>query len=148
MFYTTEKKNNNLDELKVSGFGYEIIREYVIPDLLGKDSANILYWAGKNLAKKFPLNNLEEIITFFAHAGWGQLKVLKQGKNEMEFELSGELITYRFEIKETCTFQLEAGFIAQQTEMQKKQITEAYEQQKKRHQKVSFIVKWDQLDII
>lgn len=141
-----EKNQLNLDEIKISGFGYELLREYVIPDILGKDAANILYWSGKNLAKKFPLNTLDDIISFFEHVGWGILTVAKTGKNDMELELSSELITHRLEIDEHCTFQLEAGFIAQQVELQKKRITESYEQQKKRSNKIIFTVKWDKFD--
>lgn len=138
-----EKKQYNLDDIKISGFGYELLREHVIHDILGHDTATILYWSGKSLARKFPLNTLDEIISFFEHAGWGNLAILKLGKNEIELELASDLISYRFSINEECTFQLEAGFIAQQIELQKKKLTETYEQQKKRVNKVVFTVKWD-----
>lgn len=143
-----EKKQYNLDEINISGFGYELLREHVIHDILGNDTANILYWSGKSLARKFPLHSMDEIISFFEHAGWGNLTISKIGRSEMELELTSDLITYRFEMNNECSFQLEAGFLAQQIEFQKKLLTEAYEQQKRKANKVIFTVKWDKSDLI
>ncbi|MDF2791483.1 MAG: hypothetical protein K0S80_4585, partial [Neobacillus sp.] len=61
----------------ISLFGYELIREFILPDILGKDTPEILYWAGKRLARNHPLNSLDEIIDFFSKASWGQLDLKK-----------------------------------------------------------------------
>lgn len=145
---TFQEQYAMLEDMQISGFGYELIREVLLPELLGKENASILYWAGKSLARKYPLETTEEIISFFAKAGWGTLTIVSEGKDELEFELTSPLIDARLSYKEDCTFQLEAGFLAQQIEQQKKRITEAYEQQKKRTKKVVFIVKWDKKDTI
>jgi predicted hydrocarbon binding protein len=135
-----------LENIHISGFGYELIREVLLPDLLGKETANILYWAGKNLARKYPLETLDDIIAFFEKAGWGTLTVINARNDELEVELTGPIVTTRFTLNENCTFQLEAGFLAQQIEQQKRCVAEAYEQQKKRAKKVLFTVKWDKKD--
>ncbi|MFS0865558.1 YslB family protein [Fredinandcohnia sp. 179-A 10B2 NHS] len=140
-----EKQINN--EQTVSVFGYELIREILLPDLLGKETPQLLYWGGKNLARKFPLPTIEEIILFFQDAGWGELTVERSDKHSMEFHLSGDMISTRFKHKDICTFQLESGFIAQQIQQQRNQLTESFEQQKKRAQKVIFTVKWDRKDL-
>jgi predicted hydrocarbon binding protein len=145
---TFEQHYGLLKDIDISSFGYEIIREILLPDLLGKETASILYWAGKSLARKYPLETMEEIISFFEKAGWGTLTIVSEGKDELEFELTSPLIITRLSYKEDCTFQLEAGFLAQQIEQQKKRITEAYEQPKKRAKKVVFTVKWDKKDMI
>ncbi|MCA1031968.1 YslB family protein [Bacillus timonensis] len=124
-------------------FGYDLIREVVLSDLLGKDSPQLLYWAGKSLARKYPLQTIEELIQFFHNAGWGDLHVHSEKKYEIDFHLTGEIISHRFRTFEKCTFQLEAGFLAQQIQQLKNHITETFEQQKKRSQKVIFTVKWD-----
>ncbi|WP_253958013.1 YslB family protein [Metabacillus halosaccharovorans] len=129
-------------------FGFELLREVLIPDLLGQDFPQMLYWAGKGLARKYPVTSLDELANFFAVAGWGDLVLLHKKKNEMEFELSGELISNRFKKVNECTFQLEAGFIAEQLQMMNNQITETYEQVKKRANKVVFTVKWDHKDVL
>ncbi len=135
-----------LKHIHISGFGYELIREVLLFDLLGKETPNILYWAGKNLARKYPLETLDDIITFFEQAGWGTLTVINERNDELEVELTGTIVTARFTLNENCSFQLEAGFLAQQIEQQKRCVAEAYEQQKKRAQKVLFTVKWDKKD--
>lgn len=136
------------DEKQVPSFGYELLREVLIPDLLGKDTPQLLYWAGKNLARKYPLDSIEMIVDFFSKAGWGQLTLDKDKKEELEFHLTGDLVSNRLSSKEPSTFQLESGFLAQQIEHQKGQLSEAYEQQKNRALKVIFTVKTDKKDII
>lgn len=140
-----------LEELKdrqIPAFGLELLREVLLPDLLGRDLPQILYWAGKGLARKYPINSIEELFEFFKIAGWGNLVLLHNKKNEMEFELSGEFISLRFKKAAEPTFQLEAGFLAEQLQMMNNYITETYEQEKKRANKVIFTVQWDQRDIL
>ncbi|MBY0124012.1 YslB family protein [Bacillus sp. S/N-304-OC-R1] len=130
----------------ISVFGYELIREILLHDILGDDTPEILYWAGKRLARKYPLESVSEIIDFFQQASWGNLALLKESKNEMEFELSSSFIKERYQKNNECTFQLEAGFIAQQIEMQSEVICEAFEHPNKRKGKIQFTVKWDKKD--
>lgn len=139
---------DELEHIQMPAFGFELLREVLIPDLLGQDFPQMLYWAGKGLARKYPVTSLDELANFFAAAGWGDLVLLHKKKNEMEFELSGELISNRFKKVNECTFQLEAGFIAEQLQMMNNQITETYEQVKKRANKVVFTVKWDHKDVL
>jgi predicted hydrocarbon binding protein len=136
------------DEKQVPSFGYELLREVLLPDLLGKDTPQLLYWAGKNLARKYPLDTIEMIVDFFTKAGWGHLTLDKDKKDELEFHLTGDLISNRLSSKEPSTFQLEAGFLAQQIQLQKGRLSEAHEQQKNRALKVIFTVKTDKKDII
>lgn len=136
------------NEPLIPAFGYEIIREFLLEDLLGKEGPQILYWAGKQLGRRFPLSSTEETITFFHDAGWGDLTLVKETKDELKWELTGELINRRFSINENTHFQLEAGFLAYQTEQQRKVVSESYEEQKKRANKVYFTVKTDNKDTI
>ncbi|WP_084786861.1 YslB family protein [Bacillus tuaregi] len=138
-------------EETVPAFGYELIREVLLPEILGDDTPEILYWAGKKLARKFPLSSLEEIIDFFHQAGWGHLTILKESKNELELELSSSIILNRMQDKKSRDshhFQLEAGFLAEQLEMQKQVISEAFEHPRKKSAKVHFTIKWDKKDIV
>lgn len=127
-------------------FGYELIREILIPDILGEETPKILYWAGKSLARKYPLDSISDIIAFFKQAGWGDLAVIKEDKNEQILELWSDIIAKRIKANKNTTFQLEAGFLAQQYERQKQQITEAFEHPRKRSAKVQFTIKWDMKD--
>jgi predicted hydrocarbon binding protein len=144
---TIVEQNINTDEPRsVSIFGYELIREVLLPEILGKDTPEILYWAGKRLARKYPLKNYDEIIAFFANASWGQLEIKNVGKDELEFELNSPFIVSRVKSKAEHFFQLEAGFLAQQVELQKEVSTETFEHPTKKSNKVQFTVKWDKKD--
>ncbi|XRG77323.1 YslB family protein [Rossellomorea sp. GAMAL-10_SWC] len=132
----------------ISGFGYELIRNDLLNDLLGKEQNDILYWAGKMIARKYPLATFEEIIEFFDQAGWGTLTVEEEKKQEVHLTLSSELITYRDQQKKNVSYQLEAGFLAMQIQQQIDVIAETYEEQSKRGDKVKFQVKWDLKDPI
>ncbi|MFB5662925.1 YslB family protein [Alteribacillus sp. HJP-4] len=117
-------------------FGYEILRGTLLPELLGNEEADILYWGGKVIARKYPLETVEDIQDFFHKAGWGELTILKRKKREMAFELdhpaSGE---------KSFNFQLEAGFLAQQLEIQTGKFTETFIIPKK--SQLTFQVHWD-----
>lgn len=136
------------ESYSVSSFGYDLIREVLLQDLLGKDTPELLYWAGKRLARKFPLFSKEETFEFFHKASWGNLSIKSESKHEMIYELESDLITERLKMNPNSIFQLEAGFLAQQTEMQKKVMAEAFEHPRKNKGKVQFTVKWDLKDPI
>ncbi|MFJ7850519.1 YslB family protein [Peribacillus sp. NPDC097206] len=136
------------DEFQVPAFGYELIRETLLNDILGKDSYQILYWAGKQLARKFPLNGDQELVAFFHNAGWGHLEIIKLSKSEMELSLSGEMVARRLDLYPDSHFQLEAGFLAEQFTLQKRFISEATEEIKRRAKKVDFTICWDPKDPI
>ncbi|MCM3768364.1 YslB family protein [Neobacillus niacini] len=135
-----------LEPRSISMFGYELIREVLLPEILGKDTPEILYWAGKRLARKYPLETMELIIEFFTKASWGELAIKNETKNVLELELESPLIVSRVKAKAEHFFQLEAGFLAQQIEQQKDAIAETFEHPIKKSNKVLFTVKWDRKD--
>lgn len=92
-------------------FAIELLRDYVLTDLLGDDYAQIIYWSGKRVARKFPVMPDDELSVFFAEAGWGQLTLLKEKGNKFVYELIPPPSTQQ---KATGYFQLEAGFLAEQ----------------------------------
>ncbi|GLB58426.1 YslB family protein [Cytobacillus sp. NCCP-133] len=140
-------KITNEDHVQsVPAFGYELIREVLLHDLLGDEAPEILYWAGKKLARKYPLESAEHIAQFFQDAGWGNLSIKNETKNEVEMELFSPLIAERCKKNKGCTFQLEAGFIAQQIEFQKEVICEAFEHPRKKTGKILITIKWDKKD--
>ncbi|MEI5905598.1 YslB family protein [Bacillus spongiae] len=130
------------DEL-VPSFGYELLRDTLIPELLGKHTSELTYWAGKHLARRFPLNNFEEITTFFYEACWGSITLSSEKKNRKVYRLSGPIVEKRLEMDEDACFKLEAGFLAQQFERQNKVLTEATNEIHKRSSIVELIVQWD-----
>jgi predicted hydrocarbon binding protein len=148
---TTIAEEHSIDSEEpknISLFGYELLRETVLPEILGNDAPEILYWAGKRVARKFPLPDYNEIIEFFTKASWGLLEIKSENKDEIEFELTSSLTIPRVKSKHEHYFQLEAGFLAQQIETQKGATAETFEHPSKKGNKVQFTVKWDKKDTI
>ncbi len=108
-----------------SSFAYTLMRHDLLPELLGNEEETILYWAGKHLARKYPLSTAEEICDFFQKASWGTLSVLQEKANRLVFELiPNEPVP--------AHFKLEAGFLAKQYETITACITEAFDEVKKK----------------
>lgn len=120
-------------------FGYEIIRDHVLSDILGEHEADILYWAGKSLARKFPLFTLEEAPGFFRQANFGELAIESSGKDVIVFLLAP------IKSEQRC-FKLEAGFLAQQKQKIDGFVTEAHEEVFAKKNKVRITLKWDLRD--
>ncbi|MFD2446265.1 YslB family protein [Bacillus sp. CGMCC 1.16607] len=135
-----------MEDITIPSFGYDLVREELLTNILGKDAPDILYWSGKNLARSYPLQSITEIIAFFEKAGWGQLSIKKETKNDIFFELTSPLIIYRFQSNKETHYKIEAGFLAQQIETQNGMITEAFEQVHKKAGTVEFTVRWDRKD--
>ncbi|MEI4829511.1 YslB family protein [Bacillus sp. FJAT-53711] len=143
---TKKIESESLQNISMNAFAYELLREELLPDLIGKELDAILYWAGRNLARKYPLETIDEVIQFFVKAGWGDLTIIEHKRREMQFKLTGDLIKERQQQNRHSSYQLEAGFIAEQIQKQRGVIAESYEEQKKRSDSIMFLVQWDVKD--
>ena len=121
-------------------FGYELIRDHVLSNILGKHENEILYWAGKDLARNFPLYSMDEAQQFFIEAGWGVLTLLKESKDEVIYTLSET--SNPDQIEKRC-FRLEAGFLAAQKERNIGFLTECFEEKNVKQNMVTFKLKTD-----
>lgn len=143
-------KSEHFGEAEVPAFGYELIRTVLLPELLGKEQASILYWSGRKIARLYPMEKEEDLVVFFQKAGWGELKLTDQGKNKMVFELNSPLVASR--IKDhpgSVLFTLEAGFLAEQIQTIRGYMAETYSDIHTGHnKKVIFNVKWDNRDAV
>lgn len=142
-------RNNNEQQVDLENFnettslfGYELIRDVLIPNLLGTDTHEILYWAGKELARQYPLQNRQDISRFFDKAGFGLIELNKEQRNKQIYTLSGEIVQARLEHAQP-SFNLEAGFLAEQIQTQDGLYTEALTEINQKAKVVSFIVQSD-----
>ncbi|WP_338750500.1 YslB family protein [Bacillus sp. FJAT-52991] len=140
---TNQTDKQETEILSVPVFGYEIIRDVLLTDVLGKDTADILYWAGKSIARKFPCATFEDLASFFIEAGWGQLTLLKESKKERVFVLSGPFIDRRFSVQTEPFFTMESGFLAEQMSLQEQATAESICEIQKRARKAQITVKWE-----
>lgn len=128
-----------------STFGYELIRDHVLPSILGKHEGDILYWAGKELARKFPVLGVEEIPSFFEEAEWGQLIEEKASKKEIIYKLESPVEPFKVSER---NFQLEAGFIAEQFQKLNGFLTECHAQPNLQDNTVTLRIAWDKKESI
>lgn len=130
--------DNQLNNAPTS-FGYNLLRDHLLPTLLGKHEDDILYWLGKDLARNFPIFSIDELPVFFEEAGWGRLTIEKQTKDEAHYQLKNSSV---LQISGgSCS--LEAGFLAEQYQKLNGFLTECFGEKKPQEDHISFIVKWD-----
>ena len=138
-FYQTAIQINTLG----TTFGTLLLRDALLPELIGEDN-NILYWAGKSLARKFVVTNDDDLMAFYLDANLGKLQRIKEKKDELYFELSGQIVQKRQELGK-ADFLLEAGFLAQSIQQQTGFISEATIAKQNKNS-VIFLVKIDLKD--
>lgn len=106
-------------------WGQELLRDVLLNDLLGNDTHSIMYWAGKKIARKYPLKDALDIVLFFKQTGLGDLTIESENKYEIKWTLSGDIVAKRIEANPDADFMFEAGFLAQIAQQQFKVISEA-----------------------
>ncbi|WP_137597516.1 YslB family protein [Paucilactobacillus kaifaensis] len=107
-----------------TGLNQGVLRDVLIPSILGDETSGILYWAGKDLAHQFPVSNSDQLTLIFEQLGFGQLTKQKSSAKQQVWLLDGPIVAQRLKNNHP-DFNLEAGFIAQQIEFQTNAITEA-----------------------
>lgn len=108
------------------GFVSATMRDVLLPAILGKETDGILYWIGKDLAREYPVQTIDDLTLLTNQLGLGDLKLVKDSHLQHTFELSGPIVEERLALdKEKTSFTLEAGFIAQELEFQLGTVTEA-----------------------
>lgn len=128
----------------VNTLGYEIMRDILIPELIG-DNHNILYWAGKRLAREIFLAKDEDLPIFFSETGWGDLKRTKSNEKQQFFELTGPIVQLRATTIDNPDFLLEAGFLAETIQLQSGFVSECIVKEIK--QKKGEVILLVQIDI-
>ncbi|WP_407879729.1 DUF2507 domain-containing protein [Furfurilactobacillus entadae] len=109
--------NKLLTQSAVSALGAGFIRDEVLPTILGDDQLTILYWIGRQVARNNPLADRDAITPLFAQLDFGTLTLTHDSRHQQHFELSGAPVAQRLAAFPKASFDLEAGFLAQQIEL-------------------------------
>ncbi|TGD23801.1 DUF2507 domain-containing protein [Companilactobacillus suantsaicola] len=113
---TNTQDNKNVDTLTENYFAVSVLRDFILPDLLDKDTVELLYWAGKNLSRQLILD-MQSLPDLFQKAAFGTLEVTKQTKHSYIYTLNGPEVTQRFDTNnDDPEFSLETGIIAETVE--------------------------------
>lgn len=102
-----------LDNLNTPGAGHDVLRYVGLHDLLGEEAPELLYFMGKNLARHFELNTIDDIYYFFEKMGWGRLELVKEKKKRLTFTLLADSVVHRLKAPVKTEFRLEAGFLSE-----------------------------------
>ncbi|CDO01699.1 hypothetical protein BN988_00138 [Oceanobacillus picturae] len=105
--------NSLLTNLQSTGAGYDILRYIGLPEIFGSESDTLLYFMGRNLARKFALETMEDIYDIVEKLGWGKLELVKEKKKELVFQLMADSVAQRLQAPLNTDFRLEAGFLAE-----------------------------------
>lgn len=92
--------------------GQLVIRDLVLPELLGEATTELTYWAGRALARKLPVAE-SDLATTMAQLGFGALSLKADKGASRDYLLSGQVVAARLALDAQADFRLEAGFLAQ-----------------------------------
>ncbi|MGM8213306.1 DUF2507 domain-containing protein [Virgibacillus sp. W0430] len=106
-----------LDSFHTQGAGYDVLRYVSLPDLLGTEAHTLLYFMGRNLARKMNVQTLDDIFNIYNKLGWGRLELIKEKKKHLTFQLMSDAIVQRIKAPIDTEFRLEAGFLAEAIEI-------------------------------
>lgn len=102
------------------------LRDIIIPAILGKETDEMLYWIGKDLAQQYPVATKDDLIILTQQLAFGDLSLQKKTKTSQIWRLGGPIVANRIDRDEEDTsFGLECGFLAQEVEFQLNTIVEA-----------------------
>lgn len=104
---------SSIDKLPKETVGQDILRYIGLQDVLGKEKDTLLYFLGRQMARKFEINSLEDLNYLFYTLRWGKLELVKEKKKHLTFHLMSDDIVERMNTSLEIDFRLEAGFIAE-----------------------------------
>lgn len=108
------------------GLANGTLRDVILPAILGKETDEMLYWIGKDLARAYPVATTTDLITLTTQLGLGTLVQRKHSKTSQIWRLEGPIVKERIQRNEENTsFGLECGFLAQEIEFQLGTVAEA-----------------------
>lgn len=106
-----------LSQLHTSGAGYDVLRYICLPKLLGTEANTILYFMGKELARSFNIQTINDIYEVSDKLGWGKMELIKERRNSITFTLMADAVFHRLKAPLKLDFRLEAGFVAESIRM-------------------------------
>lgn len=120
----------------------QLYHDFILHDILGEGSPDILYWAGKHVARKYELGNLDDLTQFFDMAGFGHLEKVKENRRQVVFRLSGQNVEDRL-ASQNNDFALESGIVAEAVQLEKDREAEAAFSPAKHQQGIQITVQFD-----
>ncbi|MGG1661815.1 DUF2507 domain-containing protein [Brevibacillus sp. NRS-1366] len=100
------------ERMNMPYLGYHFLRETLTNTLLGNSESPILYWLGKDIGRKIPIQSANGIILPFMRLGLGQLDLLEATEECTTYKLSHTIHSYQSPERLSRTLSLESGIVA------------------------------------
>ncbi|MED1952698.1 DUF2507 domain-containing protein [Brevibacillus centrosporus] len=107
-----EKSIAYAERMNMPYLGYHVLREALTHTMLGESESPILYWLGKDIGGKIPIQSANGIIMPFIRLGLGQLDLLEESESRILFKLSHAIFPYMSEQRKSRALSLECGIVA------------------------------------
>jgi len=113
------------ERISMPYLGYHFLRETLTNCLLGESESPILYWLGKDMGRKIPIQSAGGIILPFIRLGLGQLDLLTESGDRIQYKLSHTIYSYQTAERLSKALSLECGIIAGAIEQWQNKETDA-----------------------
>jgi predicted hydrocarbon binding protein len=100
------------ERMNMPYLGYHLLRETLTQDLLGESESPILYWIGKNMGRKIPIQSAQGIILPFIRLGLGQLDLIEETASFINYTLTHTIYPHMSVERLSRSLSLECGVIA------------------------------------
>ncbi|MED4753876.1 DUF2507 domain-containing protein [Brevibacillus choshinensis] len=100
------------ERMNMPYLGYHLFRETLTNTLLGDSESPILYWLGKDIGVKIPIQSSAGIVLPFMRLGLGQLDIMEESELQIQYKLSHAIFHYMTDQRLSRALSLECGIIA------------------------------------
>lgn len=100
------------ERMNMPYLGYHLLRETLTNTLLGDSESPILYWLGKEIGEKIPIQSSAGIVLPFMRLGLGQLDLVEETELRIHYKLSHAIFSYMTDQRLSRSLSLECGIIA------------------------------------
>lgn len=100
------------ERMNMPYLGYHLLRETLTNTLLGDSESPILYWLGKDIGVKIPIQSSAGIVFPFMRLGLGQLDLMEESELRIHYKLSHAIFHYMTDQRLSRALSLECGIIA------------------------------------
>lgn len=100
------------ERMNMPYLGYHLLRETLTTNLLGDSEDAILFWLGKNIGRKIPIQSCAGLVHPFIRLGLGQLDVREESSQFFHYSLTHTIYSCMSPERLVRALSLECGIIA------------------------------------
>jgi len=107
---------SHFDQLPDHTVGHDVLRYVSMSQVFGEEKDSILYFIGRNLARRIAIETLDDLYYLFNKFRWGNLELIKDRRKTLTFHLMSDDVAERILSPFSVDFRLESGFLAEAIE--------------------------------